>query len=158
MSTTKKAIELSAELADELRKRFGTIFTSIVEGSDSNGNPTIVMSDGTPVAGEQNVVVRTKAMPWTLATDVLGLAAGRYTPHVIDVCVEASTVAGCPLVLASTLIPLMATVTKRGTQVDTYLTAHATVPSVANLDTLVTAGTIDSSYQPELYWGMLAMQ
>ena len=157
MATTKKAIELSAELADELKKRVSAGFVSIVESSDSNGDPVITLSDGTPAAGEQVAIIRTKAMPWTLATDVLGLAAGRYTPHIMEICLEGVGAAGtsAPILTSANLLPLLATVAKRGTQVDLYITATTVVPSISGS---TMAGTLGSSYQPELYWGMLAMQ
>ena len=89
MATSKKALELAAELADELRKRVSS-YGVITESSDASGNPLITLTaDATPATTEDNVVIRVSPRDWALAKDVLGSSQTVYTPSVIAVAVEA---------------------------------------------------------------------
>lgn len=158
MSTTAKALALSAELADELRKRVSATLPFCVESSDSNSNPVITLSaDATPAAGEKVIVIRTKALPYTLAKDVLGLAAGQYTPHIIEYCIEANPAggAGADILTQADLAPVVLAIGARGTRVDAYVATAGTVPSTTVLDD---ATKLVVSYEAELYWGSLASQ
>lgn len=157
MATTQKAMELSAELADELRKRVSASFVSIVETVDANQNPVITLSDGTPAAGEKTIVIRTIPMPWIFNVDSLGLTAGRFTPHIMQYCFEANPAAGAgaDIITQVEMLPVLACITSRGTQVDGYLSTNGVVPTTAIIDA---ASVPTASYVPSLYWGFLAQQ
>jgi hypothetical protein len=160
MSTTAKAIALSAELADELRKRVAASFPVITESGDANNNPVITLSaDATPAAGEKVIVLRIKALPYTLDKDVLGLASGQYTPHIIEMCTEANYAGAtdnvADILTMVELLPVIAAVSARGTRVDAYVSTNGTVPSTTVLDD---ATKLVASYEAELYWGSLASQ
>jgi hypothetical protein len=151
-----KAIELSAELADELRKRTTLLVT---ESADTDGNPVITVSaDSTPAAGEKVIVVRTAPITWGLAKDVLGLASTVYTPHVIQVCTEANYEGTTDSVLdilgPAELLPVLITVGKRGTRVEWYQTTNGTVPSVAAM----ISTNLKASHEADVYHGMLSSQ
>lgn len=148
-----KANQLAAQLVDELKIRFpGFIVTP---SSDTNGDPTILLAaDATPATTEKNVFIRVKAQPWPLAKDVLGLTAGRFTPHVIEFAVEshsAGVVSNGYLTQADWLT-LLGTLTQRGTKVDGYASANGVVPVVATLnDSTKFIGSFQANYE----YGML---
>ncbi len=153
-----KAIEMSAEMADKLKKRLpAMVHTSTF---DVNGDPVITIAqDSTPAAGEKVIIIRTKALTFSLAKDVLGLPETVFTPHVLQICTEANF-AGTTDNVADILgpielLPIIATAGKTGCKVEWHVTANGTIPSTAAID----AGTVlKASYESELYWGMLASQ
>ncbi len=158
MATTKKALELSAELADELRKTCSD-YASITESSDASGNPLITLAaDATPATTEDIVVLRVRPRTWELAKDVLGSSQTVYTPHVIDVACESSAVDTTGLLDYVTLahaLKILAAVAKRGTRVEYWQEAIGTIPSVTTFDT---ASKMKTSVEPELYWPLLSSQ
>jgi len=149
-----KALELSAEIHDELKKRTSLL---IAESFDSNGDPVLTLSaDATPAAGEKVIVIRTKAIDWPLAKDVLGLPSTVFTPHVIQVCTEANfagtTDNVADILGPAELLPVLGTVLKRGTRVEWYQSANATLPATAQM----TSANFKAGFEAELYWGMKA--
>ncbi len=157
--TTHKALQLSAELADELRKRVKATLPYCVESTDSDGNPVITLSaDATPAAGEKVIVIRTKPMDWPLAKDVLGLAAGKFTPHTVQICTEANyagaTDSVADILTMVELMPVLLTVGSRGTKVESYVSTNGTVPSTTVLDD----ATKKVAEYANLYWSLQAQQ
>jgi hypothetical protein len=152
-----KALEISAELADELIKRLPSLI--VTQAFDTNGDPVITCAaDATPATGEKVIVIRTKAISWALAKDVLGLTSTVYTPHVIQVCTEKNYAGAsdniADILTPVELLPALLTVGKRGCRVEWFETANGTVPSATAID----SGTATAIYEAELYWGMLASQ
>lgn len=149
-----KARELSANLAGELRIRMAGL--TVAESYDSNGDP--VISIGTLVAGSRSAIIRTKAIDWPLAKDVLGLASTIYTPHVMQLLTEANAGAGGAdtndVLTSQDELTLLGAICKRGTLVEWYKTANTVAITVAG----ITAGNLTASYDAELYWNMLASQ
>ncbi len=157
MATTKKALELAAELADELRKTCSD-YDTITESSDASGNPLITLAVATPSSTEDIVVLRVRPRTWALATDVLGLAQTVYTPHVIDVASESSaadTVGILDYVTLAHALKILAAVVKRGCRVEYWQEAINTIPSVT---TFATASKMKTAVEPELYWPLLSSQ
>jgi hypothetical protein len=138
---TKKAVVLTRELKDLVSKRLPSTL-SVAETVDGSGNPVLTISDGTPAAGEQVIVLTVKS-DTTLFTNVLG-AQTVYTPHLVECVMETSTIANVPLVLASNWFPVLGEVLKLGTAVTLYLTANTTVPTSG-------AGTLKSTWNPNIY-------
>lgn len=152
-----KAIEISAELADELKKRLPTLI--LTETSDGSGNPVISLTgDATPAAGEKVIFIRTTGIDWPLAKDVLGLASPVYTPHVIQLCTElnfaGTTDNVADILTAANLLAVLGCVLSRGTRVEWYQTAVATIPSVAAM----IAANMTASWESNIYHGMQASQ
>lgn len=155
MATTSKALELSAELADELKRRLPTMV--VTQTFDAGSNPVLTISqDATPAFGEKVLVVRTKPIDWTLATNSIGQAQPVYTPHVMQLCTETDYEGATDTVL-NILTPLelgnvLLCIGKRGTGVEWYQSANGTVPSTAEM----TAANLKLSYDAEQFWGNLA--
>lgn len=151
-----KAVEIAAELADELKKRVTGL--KLAESADASGNPVITLSDGTPAAGEKVIVIRVGAIDWPLAKDVLGLTAMHFTPHTISICTEANFAGTtdniADILTPAELLPVLAAVCKRGTRVEWYVSDNGTLPAVAQM----VAAKLKASYEAELFWGMQASQ
>lgn len=165
MSANQKTIELSAELADELRKRFATAYTSIKESFDSSGTPTIDLSDGSEATTEDAVFIRTAPRSWALTKDVLGLAQTVYTPSVIQIVTEAGTGgnASCfaAYVSKAHVLALLETVGARGTRVEYWETANGTIPNTvtpAADPTQLSGATLIASFEASLYFPLQSSQ
>jgi hypothetical protein len=157
MATTKKALELAAELADELRKRVSD-YASITESSDASGNPLITLNaDASPATTEDVVVIRVRPRTWELAKDVLGTAQTVYTPHVIDVATEVSGVATgiMDYVSVAHALQILTSCAKRGTRLELWEETNGTIPSET---TFATAAKMKASIEAELYWPLLSSQ
>ncbi len=156
MATSSKAIKLAAELADELRKRVSS-YASIVEGFDSNGFPTIALSDGSAATTEDSVYIRVRPRDWALATDVLGTAQRVYTPSVVQIAVEgpASGLGLGRYVSIAHLWAVIITCGKRGARTEYWEETNGTAPSVTTFDT---ASKMLASQEPELYYPLLDSQ
>jgi hypothetical protein len=152
MSTyTSKA--QARELADLLKKWLVATLPVCTEGFDANGDPTILMSaDATPAAGEKVLLIRIKQVSNPLAKDVLGNTAIQFGPHVIQLCTEDDSGAADILTPAQ-LAPLLCEIGRKGAEFQWYETANGTVPSVAALDALESAGTVGGYWQ-NLYWNV----
>lgn len=148
---SKKAQVLAHNLASELKIR-STL--AIVEGYDTNGDPTITVGDG--VAGHRNAVIRVKSISWPLAQDALGLADSVYAVNVMQVCTEANPTsgAGADILLNQDQLDLMLCIGRRGTTVEWYVSTNGTAPATAQM----TSGNLQASYVPELKWDILASQ
>lgn len=130
----KKAVVLSRELANRLTVRFGMSPSRLVrEGVDTNGNPTIAIDDGTPAAGEQNVFVRLMPQP-SIGLNAVGLAQDSYTPHVIQIAMEATLAdAAVSLLREVHKLRLLGEALRFGPRVELYLSANGTAPDVSTL-------------------------
>ncbi len=151
-----KAQEIAAELADELAKRLSL---AVTQGTDINGDPTILLGGSTP--GAKNVFIRVKAVDNSLAKDALGLAQNVFTPHVIQFATEANyadELGGADnvadILTPTELLPVIACIAARGCAVEWYTSTYGTAPVVG---TLVSAN-LKASFDPSVYWGVLAQQ
>src|SRR4051812_35043388 len=156
MATTKKALELAAELADELRKRVSD-YGVITESVDANGHPTISLTaDSTPATTEDNVFIRVKPIDWALAKDVLGNAQTVYTPHVIQLAVEApaSGVGLARFVSIAHAWAILNACGQRGCEFQYWEETNGSIPAATTFDT---ANKQKASFS-NLYWNMLSQQ
>lgn len=147
MSTLKKASVLSRELANRLARRFTSL--SVVESFDGSGNPVITVSDGTPAAGEQVAVVRVLEQA-SIGTNSVGLAQDSFGPHVVQVCLETSTIANVALLLEANKLKLMGEVMSLKAKVELYMSANTTVPAVGEM----VSGNLKDTFQ-DLYFPFL---
>lgn len=126
--TTLKAQSIARQLNEDLGLRLSTLGTAT--GTDTNGEPTILVGTGT--AGTQSAFIRVMEQA-SILTDSLGLAQRVYTPHVIQVVVESSSTAGETLASLANLTLLLGDTLKHGTRVEVYMSANGTGPSVAGI-------------------------
>jgi len=130
-----KAIELALSLSASLTRRGFTV----VNGFDANGDPTIAL--GTGGAGSQSAFIRCKAIA-SIGTDSVGNTQRSFGPHVLQVVLEASTVANCPLLTGANSLPIMGELLARGTQVELYMTANTNAVEVSD----ITAGNLKATW------------
>jgi hypothetical protein len=128
--THKKAQTLARSLADSLAVRLPLLV--VTAGTDASGNPTVTINDGTPATTEQNLFLRVLEMP-SLGLDSLGNAQQSYGPHVIQLAMETSTLAGVGFPTDANRLMVMGEVLQLSTRVEVYLEANGTVPSVSSL-------------------------
>jgi hypothetical protein len=129
MAATQKAVAISRQLAESLALRTGL---TCVPGLDASGNPTILM--GAAAAGNQTAFIRVKQdYDPALELDGIGNAQRRYTPHVIQVVLETSTIANTALLTAANFSKLLKELDVYGTKVEVYLTANTVAVTVAGI-------------------------
>jgi hypothetical protein len=153
MSTTYKAQAISNQLLDWFKARLNGSLVATGAFSSTDQNPYILISDGTPAAGEANFVVKTMPIAWPLAQDILGLTAIQYTPHVIQLCTEADPTAGAgadPTTRAQ-LGLVLGQIYQMGTRVEWYETANGTAPTLSALPSEGGSATLKMSFDPDFY-------
>lgn len=153
MSTTQKALSLSADLASELGQRQNAL--AVTKSFDTDSNPLIQL--GTGAAGAKGGLIKVKPIDAPWAKDILGLAAEVYTPHVIQIGVEANNTAAAAADVndMATLLLLLATTTARGTRVEVYQSANGTAPTAAILGD---ATKLVASYNASVQFPMISSQ
>ncbi len=155
MATTSKAIELSAELADELKRRLPTMV--VTQTVDASNNPLITVSqDTTPAAGEKVLLIRTRPITWALNTNSIGQTMDVFTPHVMELCTEANYAGAtdnvADILTGAELGPTLLCIGKRGTRVDWFVSANGTLPATTEM----VAANLVMTYDAEQFWGMQA--
>ncbi len=83
-------------------------------------------------AGSQSALIKVSAFP-NIGADVLGLQQQSYSPTLIQMVLETSTIANVALLQSATLIPLSDEIAKFGTRVELFMTANLTGPSAAGI-------------------------
>jgi hypothetical protein len=126
----KKSAAIARNLADNLAVRLPLLV--VTSGTDASGNPTVNVNDGTPATTENNLFLRVLEMP-SLGLDSLGNAQQSYGPHVIQMAMETSTLAGLGFPTDAVRLSVMGEVLQMSTRVEVYLEANGTVPSVSSL-------------------------
>lgn len=121
-----KPVELALSLSASLARRFAVV----VNGVDTNGLPTIQIGAGT--AGTQSAFIRVKPVD-SIGTDSVGNTQRSFGPHIIQVCIETSTIANVGLLLESAKTPLLGEVMGRGTSVEVYMSANTVAATVATI-------------------------
>lgn len=155
MGTTVKAIALARELKDALTKQVSATMPVATDSFDSDGNPVLTLSkDATPATTEKVVVIRVAPITWA-SKDILGLDSQVFTPHVIEICTEANPAdgAGADILTPVELLPVLAEICKRGTQVKWYVSDAGDVPAT----TQMVAAKLKATYA-DLYWNVLKAQ
>lgn len=145
MAATQKAVAIARQLAEDLGLRTGL---AAVAGVDGSGNPTIAL--GTQTAGSQAafILIKQDYSP-ALEIDGIGNTQRRYTPHIIQVVLETSTIANVALMTEKNKAMLWKEVQKFGTKCDLYLSANTVAVSSAAI-TGAPAVSVDDLWQPLL--------
>lgn len=129
-----KAIATARQLKDNLGLRFPAV--AVAESVDADGFPTIRV--GTGIAGAPGAFIRIKQEA-SINTDVIGHTQTVFTPHIIQLALEANY-AGADDSIAdvnswSLLLPLVAECILPGTKVEMWLEANGTAPSATTFAT-----------------------
>ncbi len=132
MANSYKAKALADELRGKLLLRLPviTITGGTTAGFDSSGNPTLAIGTGTTTT--QSAFIRVKAITG-FGTDILGTTQNVYTPHVIEVALETSTIASVAFLTAANMLNLLGELVQTGVRVDLYLSANGTAPVVGSI-------------------------
>lgn len=155
MATTAKALASHRELVDILKLQVAATLPVVTDSFDSDGNPVTTLSaDATPAAGEKVVVLRTKAIGAFGAFNSIGQVAEQFSHHVIQICTESNfegTTDNVSDILSPVqLLPVLVEIGRKGSQVEWYQTANATIPSTAAM----VAANLKATWR-DLYWNVL---
>lgn len=140
MATTEKAIALTAELRDSLRRYFASV--SDVQ-FDVDGNPFLTATQGTLAAGQQAALVKILPVP-SIQVDGLGLAQRVYATHIVQVLLESSTTAHIALMLESNKLYVLEEAGARNCEMQLYLGANGAAVATSAL----IAGNLEQTW-----WG-----
>lgn len=144
MAATYKSAVLARQLAEVLSIRLGL---TTVEGRDASGNPTI--SIGTLAAASQSAFIRIKQdYDPALELDGIGNVQRRYTPHVVQVVLEMSTITNVPLMTIANLTKLMGELAHIGAKVEIYLSANTAPVAVGEIVSGNLKVTFDDLWHP----------
>lgn len=144
MANSYKAIVLRDVLMSDLAITLSGLARTKGFGAAAQ-DPTIQI--GTGAAGSQSAFIRIKQLA-SINTDVLGLAQNVFTPHVIQVGLEASTVANCPLLTIDNMTVLMGELMKMGVRMEVYLTANTVAPIEGSL----VAGNLKATFNTHVQY------
>lgn len=142
---TAKANAMSRDLKDKLKFRF----TTVAEGAAADGNPTV--SVGTMGAGSQSAFIKIKCIA-LIGNDAIGQASREFSPHVVQVVLETSTIANVGLMTEANKGLLMIELMKLGCKIEIYMSANTTAPSAA----AIIAANLKASIDPDAQWKSLA--
>ncbi len=154
MSLQKKTpLVLQRKLAERLARVLPSTVL-VTQGFDTSGNPTIVLGDASPATLEQNFYIRIIEFPVISGvTDSTGNTAQSYGPHVVQIAMEGTVIAGGQTVptAANTALVLHAAILT-GCRVEIYVNAVGTVPVLAS----VTAANLVQTLDADLMFGLIA--
>lgn len=154
MANSFKALEIARQLQSKLFQRLGS---SVHDMSfDTDGNPLILIDDGSPAAGEKNWVIKVRPIDWPLAKDVLGNSALMFTPHVVQFVTEANPTggAGADVLAPADMLPVMGEILLVGAQVEWYQSANGVAPTAA----AIISGNLKASFYPDIYNKLTSQQ
>lgn len=143
MAATHKSTVIARQMAEDLGLRTGLAITT---GLDASANPTILVGAGT--AGSQSAFIRIKQQDTVWTNPILGTTQRVYTPHVVQVVVETSTIANVPLLTAANFSKILMDVTKFGTKVEIYMSANTNTVGVEDIVSGNLKVTLDDIYHP----------
>ena len=166
--STEKAVVTARELTDLLTKRISTAFPFVAQSLDVNENPVVTFSAlATPAAGSKVAVIRIRPLPVT-ALDAFGNKSQAMCPHIVDLITEANSATAtdttvqagadvltpiADILTPADLLPILAEIARRSMEIDWFVTANGTVPSIVNIP-----ATPAATFKPNLYWGNLSSQ
>jgi hypothetical protein len=137
-----KSVALRDELSSSLAVRLSAL--SRTKGFDSSQNPTLQLGAGT--AGTQSAFIRIKPLD-SINVDVLGLAQNVWTPHIVQLVLETSSVAGVQLLLMTTLGILMPALASIGARLEVYMSANGTAADASQITAANLKSTFDLQVQ-----------
>jgi hypothetical protein len=143
MAQSYKSQALAQELQNALSKRFPVV--SAVQ-FDVDGSPFVLV--GTGVVATQSAIVKVSAEQ-ALGTNALGQPAASFTPHVMQIVLETSTVANVALMVEASKLALFGECQKFGTKVELYMS-----PNTNAVDpTDIVVGNLKAVWNPNLKYG-----
>lgn|SRR5574343_315488 len=146
MAQSYKSQALAAELRDALAKRFPTVSDILFAG---DGSPYVLVGAGT--AGSQSAIVKVSAEQ-PLGVDGLGLTPRAFSPHVMQVVLETSTIANVGLMTEANKLALLGEVEKFGTKVELYMSANTNAVDPTD----ITSGNLKATWEPHLKWRQMS--
>lgn len=154
-----KALMIASRLAEALTLRcsaagLGTAL-AVSEGSDSSGNPTILV--GAAAAGAAGAFIRVMNYDQPNSFNIIGSVAPVYTPHVVQVAFEANPAggAGADVNSLAQLGAIMMQCELTGCRIELWQSANGTEPSVT---TFGTASNRKLVFEPNMYFPMVSDQ
>jgi hypothetical protein len=150
MSTQARELSTALKIKEKLSIVLAPL--TVVQSSDANG-VMLLVSDGTPAAGEQVAAIRLCKMPSDF-TDSVGLTQKIYAPLICQVIEETSTIAATSLLTAANRSKLDAILAQAGLRQERYMTANATVPATSMFaaNAAVTTATAVATIEPDIQW------
>lgn len=140
-----KSLAIRDALASDLLKRLPALAQT--KGFDSS-LPTLLLGAGT--AGSQSAFLRIQPEA-TVYNNVVGNAQEVYSPHTIQVVVEASTIANVALLLGANLMQLLSACTKMGCKVELYMSANTNPVDVAD----IVSGNLKGTWNNSVEFGIM---
>jgi len=147
MATYKSKVLLDTLAADLALRLPVQAALGLTKAFDASSNPYLIL--GTNTTGTQSALVLIKGVT-TFGTDIIGAAQAVFTPHTMQICFEASTIANVPYTTADIMLKLMGECLKFGLNVDIYLTANTVMPTAA------VPGTLLGSFSPHIQYGLMS--
>jgi hypothetical protein len=147
MATTKMASVLQRDIAEELGFRLPAL--TLVQTTGTSGDPVITL--GALTAASQSAFIRIVPEA-TLQLNSVGLAAPVYTPHIVQVVLETSTIANVALMLESNKFPLFHALQATGCKVELYMSANTNAVDEAD----ITSGNLKATLYPALNFPLSA--
>lgn len=143
MNASYKSVALRDELASNLAVRLSSLART--KGFDSNQFPTLQV--GTGAIGSQSAFIRIKPLD-SINVDVLGLAQNVFTPHIVQLVLEMSSVTDVQLLTMQTLGILMPALAAIGARLEVYMSANGNAADVAD----ITAGNLKSTFDLQVQY------
>ncbi len=143
MASTAKANSLARQLKEDLALRLSAL--TVTQGYDASANPQVTVGAGT--AGTQSAYIRIVPEA-TIQVDGLGLTQRVYTPHIIQVVLETSTIAAVSLMTEANKFLLVGELLKHGTKVELYMSANTNAVDVADITSGNLIQTWNHLWQP----------
>lgn len=151
MSIIAKSQSLIKPLKDSLTKRLPSTYV-LTESLDSQGARLLISADATPAAGEQVMAIRIRGQDQQFQ-DVIGNAQRTYSPMVVQVIEEESTISGVSLMSLSNRIKIDWELARLGCKQERYMNANTAVPAMSQFasDGTVSSSTLNQGIS-DLYW------
>lgn len=151
MSIIAKSQSLMRDLQSRLQLRLPTF--TFTQSQDSQGAILLVSQDSTPSAGEQVCAIRCKGQA-SQFSDIVGNAQRGYSPMVLQVIEELSTVANVSLLTLANKCKIDMELDRLGVKQERYSNPNGTVPATSEFaaDGSVTTATLVAEISPDLYW------
>jgi hypothetical protein len=116
-----KSLNIAAELKNELEQRG----YSVVQSFDTDNEPLLTIGGST--AGQENALIKLKTLAPLGGSPSIGFsgldAASAYCPVVAQLVLESSSVAGSQELNAIDMLKIVASLAKRGMDIELYLTS-----------------------------------
>lgn len=150
MSTSYKAQVVRDVLKGDLILRMPVVAVTggATAGFDANGDATLAIGAGT--AGTQSAFIRVKGVAG-FGKDILGTTQNVFTPHIIQLALETSTIASVTLMTTANVTLLLGELLKFGVRVELYLSANTVAPVVGTI-----TGAPLAVFEPHIQYPLMA--